>query len=90
MLFMIVSNFEPGKSEEMDKEISKMPRGKMEQNNAGLKTIGHWISVTGAQAFRVIETDDTRAIFIASEPLRKFAKVEVIPLLPPQEWERQQ
>lgn len=81
MLFMIVSHFEPGMPEEMEKEMAKIPREKLEQNNAGLKTIGHWVSIT-RQGFRVVETDDPRSIFVSTEPLRKFAKVEIIPLLP--------
>ncbi len=79
MLFMVIATFEPGKAQEMTKTAADA-RGP--NPDAGLKVIGHWSDVAGNRGFRVVETDDPSSLFTSTLVPQRFAKIEIIPLIP--------
>jgi hypothetical protein len=51
----------------------------------GVKVLGQWIDLHGGRAFRLVEVDDPKSIFLADLGWSDLCKIEAVPVLPLEE-----
>lgn len=82
MLFMTIVTWEPEKTNELIKRFAE--KGTVTSSKGG-KAIGNWTATAGGQAFRLIDTDDSKAMAMAGMVWNDIAKMEVIPVIETEE-----
>ena len=78
MQFMATITWEPGKRDEMIKRAQTLGV----EPPKGVKVLGEWIDVQGGRAFRLIEADDPKSIFLSNLGWTNICKIEAVPVLP--------
>jgi len=75
MLFMTIVTWEPEKRDEVRKRFEE--KGTV----TGGKIIGQWSAIAGGRSFRLVEVEDPKGMFAASNVWNDIAKLEVIPVI---------
>lgn len=81
MLFMTIYTFEPGNREAVIKR--RVEKGGLLP--AGAKAVSEWSSLTGHRIFRVIETEDPKAMLGATLAWSDLGKIESYAIMPMEE-----
>lgn len=76
MLFMTVFTFEP---EQRDAILKRRREGPFHVE--GTKYLGEWSALAGGKVFRLVETDDVRALIAGAHPWTDLGKLEFIPVI---------
>lgn len=77
MQFMATITWEPGRRDEMIKRAQTLGV----EPPKGVKVLGEWIDVHGGRAFRLIEADDPKSIFLTNLGWTNICKIEAVPVL---------
>jgi len=51
----------------------------------GVKVLGEWIDIHGGRAFRLVEVDDPKSIFLSNLGWSDLCNIEAVPVLPLEE-----
>ncbi len=78
MLFMTVYKYEPQNREAIIKKRAE--KGPLIPQ--GVKILGEWSAIAGGKVFRLMETDDSRAMLTAAHPWADLGKIKVYPVMP--------
>ena len=78
MLFMTIYTWEPGNRDAVIKR--RVEKGTLVP--AGAKVISEWSSVTGHRVFRLIETEDPKAMMAATLAWSDLGKIESYAVMP--------
>ena len=75
MQFMITTTWEPGKRDEVIKRAQALGV----EPPKSIKVLGQWADLHGGRAFRLIEVDDPKAIFLGNLGWSDLCKIEAVP-----------
>jgi len=78
MLYMTIYTYEPGKRDEVIKRRAE--KGPMIPE--GMKLIGEWSAIGAGRIFRLIETEEPKALLTAALPWGDLGKMETMPVMP--------
>lgn len=76
MLFMTIFNYKPG-----ERNLVITRRAEKGPLADGIKIIGEWSSIAGGRVFRLVETDDIKALQMAIFAWSDLGTIDAFPVM---------